>query len=366
MLIKAPVLRAVRQRIAVEDVEVDDPKPGEVRVKMAASGVCHSCMYSWDGTNPSARYPVILGDEGAGVVEKVGPGVERVKPGDRVIISWVPNCGQCHYCVIGRPVLCETRAAGGTMRDGTTRFHADGTDLLHFGGVATYSSYTVIPDSCAIKIPDQMPLEQAALIGCSVMTGVGSVLNTARVEAGESLAVFGTGGVGLNAVQGGRIAGAYPLIAVDVADNKLEFAQQMGATHTINASREDVQARTRELTGRGLDYAVVAVGSTDVQEQAWSCLSMGGTMVVVGVPHSGMLRIDPKATLVMAERCVKGSCYGSARPREDFLRLVNLYLAGKLMIDELITRRYSLDQATEAFEDLESGVLARGLIVHGS
>jgi S-(hydroxymethyl)glutathione dehydrogenase/alcohol dehydrogenase len=365
MLIKAPVLRGPRQRIGVEEVEVDDPKAGEVRVKMAASGVCHSCLYSWDGSNTAARFPVILGDEGAGTVERVGPGVERVKPGDRVIVSWAPNCGRCHYCVIGRPVLCETRAGGGLLRDGTTRFHADGTDVLHFGGVATYSAYTVIPDSCAIEIPAAMPLEQAALIGCSVMTGVGAVLNTAKVEAGESLAIFGTGGVGLNAVQGGRIAGAYPLIAVDVADNKLEFAKRLGATHTLNASREDVRARTSELTGRGLDYAVVAVGSTDVQEQAWGCLAPGGTLVVVGVPQAGLLRIDPKATLVMAERCVKGSCYGSARPREDFLRLVNLYLAGTLKIDELITRRYTLEQATEAFEDLEAGVLARGLIVHG-
>jgi S-(hydroxymethyl)glutathione dehydrogenase/alcohol dehydrogenase len=363
MQMKAPVLVAVRERIPVLDVEIDDPKAGEVRVKMAASGVCHSCLYSWDGTNPATRTPVILGDEGSGVVEKVGPGVERVQPGDRVIISWAPNCGSCHYCVIGRPVLCETRAVGGLMRDGTSRLHLDGEDVRHFGGVATYGSYSVIPDSCAIKIADAMPLDKAALIGCSVMTGVGSVLNTAKVEAGESLAVFGCGGVGLNAIQGGRIAGAYPLIAVDVADNKLEMARDLGATHTLNATREDVQARTRELTGRGLDYAVVAVGSTDVEEQAWSCLSMGGTMVVVGVPQSGMLRIDPKATLVMAERTIKGSCYGSARPREDFQRLINLYLNGTLKIDELITKRYTIDEATEAFEDLEAGLLARGLIV---
>jgi S-(hydroxymethyl)glutathione dehydrogenase/alcohol dehydrogenase len=241
MLMKAPVLRAPRAPIAVEDVELDEPGAGEVRVRMAASGVCHSCLYSWDGSNANPSVPMVLGDEGAGVVDSVGPGVERVRPGDHIIISWAPNCGQCHYCVIGRPVLCETRSFGGRMRDGTFRMHVDGTDVFHFGGVATYASYTVIPDSCAVKIPDEMPLDRAALIGCSVMTGVGSVLNTARVEAGESLAVFGCGGVGLNAVQGGRIACAYPLIAVDVADNKLEFARQMGATHTINPEREDVR-----------------------------------------------------------------------------------------------------------------------------
>jgi Zn-dependent alcohol dehydrogenase len=364
MLMKAPVLQAPRAPLAVQDVEIDEPKAGEVRVKMAASGVCHSCLYSWDGTVAKPSVPMILGDEGAGVVESVGPGVELTKPGDRIIISWAPNCGRCHYCAIGRPVLCETRALGGRMRDGTSRMHINGTDVMQFGGVATYGSYTVIPESCAIKIPDAMPLDRAALIGCSVMTGVGSVLNTARVEAGESLAVFGCGGVGLNAVQGGRIAGAYPLIAVDIAENKLEFARQMGATHTINPEREDVNERVRQITGRGLDYAVVAVGSTRVAEQAWSCLALGATLVQVGVPQSGAITIDPRATLVMGERCLRGSCYGSARPREDFLRLINLYLAGKLMIDELITRRYGMNEATEAFQDLEAGTLARGLIVY--
>jgi S-(hydroxymethyl)glutathione dehydrogenase/alcohol dehydrogenase len=357
MLMKAPVLHAPRQPLTVEDVEIDDPQRGEVRVKMVASGVCHSCLYSWDGTNPNPRVPMVLGDEGAGVVEKVGPGVDRVKPGDHVIISWAPNCGHCHFCVIGRPVLCETR---GTY---PSRLRLDGQEVANFGGVATYGSYTVIPDTCAIKVPEEMPLELGALIGCSVMTGVGSVLNTARVEAGESLAVFGCGGVGLNAVQGGRIAGAYPLIAVDVADNKLEFAGQMGATHLINAASEDPIAAILSLTGRGVDYAVVAVGDTRVQAQAYQAISRGGTLVVVGMAQSGELTINSRAPLVMQERCIKGSCYGSARPAEDFPRLISLYRSGKLKIDELVTRRYPIEEATRAFEDLEKGVLARGLIV---
>jgi S-(hydroxymethyl)glutathione dehydrogenase/alcohol dehydrogenase len=194
------------------------------------------------------------------------------------------------------------------------------------------------------------------------MTGVGSVVNTAKVEAGESLAVFGCGGVGLNAIQGGRIAGAHPLIAVDVSDEKLEMARRLGASHAVNPTRDDLGARVKSITGRGLDYAVVAVGSTEVAEGAWSCLALGGTLVFVGVPMSGTLRIDPRGTLIMAERCLKGCFYGSARPREDFLRLVRLYLGGKLLIDELITKTYAPDQATEAFEDLEAGRLARGLI----
>jgi len=354
---QAPVLHAPRERLAVEDLEIDEPEAGEVRIKMAASGVCHSCLYPWTGEAQGVKTPMVLGDEGAGVVEKVGPGVDSVKPGDRVVISWVPNCGRCHFCVVGRPVLCDLRGRN------PSRLRLDGQEVANFGGVATYGSYTVVQASQAVVIPDAMPLEKAALIGCSVMTGVGSVLNTAKVEAGESLAVFGCGGVGLNAVQGGRIAGAHPLIAVDVADNKLEYARQLGATHLVNAGRENPLDAIQRLTGRGVDYAVVAVGDTRVQAQAYEAISRGGTLVVVGMAQSGELTINSRAPLVMQERCIKGSCYGSARPREDFLRLVNLYLNGTLKIDELITKTYSIEEATEAFEDLEKGLLARGLIV---
>jgi len=357
MKMLAPVLHAPRTRIEVEELDLGEPQAGEVLVKMAASGVCHSCMYAWDGSNTAAKFPIVLGDEGSGTVEAVGPGVTSVAPGDRVVISWAPNCGHCHFCMIGRPVLCETR---GTF---PSRISQNGKPVTNFGGVATYGSYTVIPATCAIKIPDAMPLDKAALVGCSVMTGVGAVINTAKVEAGESLAVFGTGGVGLNAIQGGRVAGAYPLIAVDVADNKLEFARKLGATHVVNAAKENAVEAIQKITGRGADYAVVAVGSTAVQGQAYEAISRGGTVVVVGMAQSGELTINSRAPLVMQERCIKGSCYGSARPREDFIRLINLYLGGKLQIDELITRTYTMHEATEAFEDLEKGVLARGLIV---
>jgi S-(hydroxymethyl)glutathione dehydrogenase / alcohol dehydrogenase len=268
---KAIVMRQVREPLSVEEVELDDPKAGEVRVKMAASGVCHSCLHAWDGSWGDMQVPMVLGDEGAGVVDAVGPGVNSLKSGDHVILSWAPSCGRCHYCVTGRPVLCEQELPFPYGSDGTVRMHLDGKDVYHYGP-ATYASELIVPESCAVKIRDDMPLDKAALIGCSVMTGVGSVINTAKVPAGESLAVFGCGGVGLNAVQGGRIAAAYPLIAVDVADNKLEFARQMGATHTINAAREDVPAAIKKITGRGVEYAVVAVGVTSVMQQAWESL----------------------------------------------------------------------------------------------
>jgi S-(hydroxymethyl)glutathione dehydrogenase / alcohol dehydrogenase len=364
MTIKAPVLHAVREPQVVEEVELDDPKQNEVLVRMAASGVCHSCLHAADGSWGQTRVPMVLGDEGAGVVEKVGPGVDRLKPGDHVILSWAPTCGRCHYCVTGRPVLCENRPpVRGALFDGTTRMHLRGQDVYHYGSVASYASCSVVPESCAIKIPDDMPLEKAALIGCSVMTGVGAVLNTARVTAGQSLAVFGCGGVGLNAVQGGRLASAYPLIAVDVAANKLEFARAMGATHLVDASKESPADAIKRITGRGVDYAVVTVGAIQVTHQAWDSIAPGATLVQVGLPtHGDLIQIDPR-TLVGAERRLVGSSYGSASVFDDFIRMVNLYQAGKLKIDELITHRYGIDEANEAFRALAAGENARGLIV---
>jgi S-(hydroxymethyl)glutathione dehydrogenase / alcohol dehydrogenase len=364
MLMKAPVLHAVREALVVEDVELDEPKAGEVLVRMAASGVCHSCLHAADGSWNPPRTPMVLGDEGAGVVEQVGPGVTRLQPGDHVILSWAPNCGYCRACVTGHPVRCENRLQNAAMLDGTTRMHLNGQDVYHYASIATFGSYSVVPEMAAIKVCKDVPLEIAALIGCSVMTGVGAVLNTARVQPGDSLVVIGCGGIGLNAVQGGRLASAEPLIAVDVADNKLEYARALGATQMINASREDVAARVRQLTeGRGADHAVVAVGSTEAVQTAWSTLGRGGTCVVVGLPPAGhKIEIDP-GSLVGPERRLVGSCYGSASVFADFPRMVNLYLSGKLKIDELITRRYSIDEANEAFRALAAGELARGILV---
>jgi NDMA-dependent alcohol dehydrogenase len=365
MKMMAPVLHRAREPQVVEELELDDPKQGEVLIRMVASGVCHSCLHAADGswTFMQAIMPMVLGDEGAGVIEKVGPGVEHLKPGDHVIIAWTPTCGRCHYCVIGRSNLCDARPAPGRMTDGTVRMHLNGQDVHHYGGVASYASYAVMGATNAIKIRDDMPLDRAALIGCSVMTGVGAVLNTAQVPAGASLAVFGCGGIGLNAVQGGRLASAEPLIAVDVADNKLEMARAMGATHLINGSREDVPGRIREITGRGADFATVTVGAVAAAQQAWDSLAKGGTCVMVGVPPTGeVIQIEPRP-LVAQEKRLIGSNYGSARPLVDFPRMIDLYLVGKLKIDELITRRYNIDQANEAFRDLEAGELARGLMV---
>ena len=361
---KAPVLHAVREPLVVEEVELEEPKQGEVLVKMGASGVCHSCLHAADGSWANPKVPMVLGDEGAGVVEQVGPGVSRLKPGDHVILSWAPSCGWCVNCVRGHPVRCENRPQVGVMLDGTTRMRLRGQDVYHYASIATFGSYSVVPESAAIKIDPDVPLEVAALIGCSVMTGVGAVLNTARVQAGESLVVFGCGGIGLNAIQGGRLASAEPLIGVDVADNKLSYARALGATHTINAEREDVVETVKRLTGgRGADHAVIAVGTTRVVDVAWRALGRGGTCVMVGLPPAGeKIEIEP-ASLVGPERRLIGSCYGSASVFADFPRMINLYRSGKLKIDELITHRYGVDEVNEAFRALAAGELARGILV---
>jgi Zn-dependent alcohol dehydrogenase len=281
-----------------------------------------------------------------------------------VILSWAPTCGRCHYCVIGRPNLCERRQPGrGVLLDGTTRMSLHGRPVHHYGHVATYASSTVVPESSAIRIDPAMPLDRAALIGCSVMTGVGAVINTAAVPPGASMAVFGVGGVGLNVVQGGLLISAAPIIAIDVKRAKLEHAEALGATHGVDGSREDPVAAIRRLTGRGADFTFVAVGDARAMSQACEALAPGGTCVLIGVPATGhTVPIDPRL-IVTGERVVRGSSYGSARTREDLPRLVALYQAGRLRIDELITRRYALEEANEAFRALASGELARGLIV---
>jgi S-(hydroxymethyl)glutathione dehydrogenase/alcohol dehydrogenase len=361
---KASVLYEQGKPLGVEDLELEPPRRGEVLVRMAASGVCHSCLHAADGSWKGVPVPIVLGDEGAGVVEDVGPGVDGLAAGDPVILSWAPTCGRCHYCVIGRPNLCEARQPGrGVLPDGTTRMSLRGRPVYHYGHVATYASQTVVHESCAIRIDKNMPLDRAALIGCSVMTGVGAVINTASVPPGASMAVFGAGGIGLNVVQGGALVAAHPIVAVDVRASKLEHARALGASHAIDASHEDAVAAIRRLTRRGADYTFVAVGDTRAVSQALEALAPGGTCVLIGVPETGATVPVDVRPLVTAERVVRGCSYGSARTREDLPRLVSLYLAGKLKIDQLITRRYGLDEANEAFRALAAGELARGLIV---
>ena len=358
----APVLHAPRTPMEVVEVELDAPKDGEVHVRLAASGVCHSCLHVLDGSVSGAPMPIVLGDEGAGVVVATGPGVRSVRAGDHVIISWAPSCGSCRYCLSGSPAVCVDPPPFGFLGDGTTRMRLNGRDVHHYGP-GTYAPEIVVPESAAVVIRRDMPLDRAALIGCSVTTGVGAVTRTAKVPVGASVAVFGCGGIGLNAVQGAALSNAFPIIAVDIADNKLGFAETMGATHRVRADSPGVPGQVRTIVRDGVDFAVVAVGNPQAVDAAWESLAPRGTLVMLGVMGDGdTLPIAPNKLIAKEVRLI-GSRYGSATPQIDFPVLVDLYLAGRLRIDELITRRYELAEINEAHRALAAGEHARSLIV---
>ncbi|MBI4610720.1 MAG: Zn-dependent alcohol dehydrogenase [Candidatus Rokubacteria bacterium] len=365
MKAKAAVLFEVGKRLEIREVEVEAPHTGEVRVKMAAGGVCHSDLHVMTG-HLMAPLPAILGHEGSGVVADVGPGVTSVKPGDHVIPLWRLSCGECEYCTGGRPALCPAGTGirmTGRLLDGTSRFKLNGQEIKHFAGVSSFSQFSVVPEKAVVKIPSDLPLERAALLGCAVITGVGAAINAARVRPGSSVAVFGSGGVGLNVVQGAAIAGAEKIIAVDVMDNKLEFARRFGATHTVNASAGSPVEQVRALTGgRGVDYAFEVIGLPATMRQAYDCLAKRGVAVVVGVTPMTTEVSVPVMSLVFEERVLTGSVYGSSRPRIDILKLIDLYRAGRLKLDELLTRTYPFEQINEAYEALERGEVARSVV----
>ncbi len=365
MKTKAAVLFEVGKKLELEDVEVMSPRAGEVLVHMAAAGVCHSDLHVMTG-HLYAPLPAILGHEGSGIVEDVGSGVTSLRPGDHVIPLWRLSCGDCEYCTGGRPALCPSGTQirmTGRLPDGTTRFTLGDTELKHFAGVSSFAEYSVIPEKALLKIPTDLPLDRAALFGCAVATGVGAVLNAAQVRPGTSVAVFGAGGIGLNVIQGAALAGAEKIIAVDLLENKLEYARQFGATHTLNASSGDPVEQVRALTGgRGVDYAFEAIGVPKVMRQAYDTLAKRGMAVVIGVTPMTTEVSVPVMSLVFEERVLTGSVYGSSRPRVDIPRLIGLYRAGKLKLDELLTRTYPFAQINQAYEALERGEVARSVV----
>lgn len=360
---RAPVLRQIGGRLEMTDVTLDPPGPDEVMVRMVASGVCHSCLHAMDGSHGGMPTPLVLGDEGAGVVERVGESVADVAVGDHVVISWAPSCGRCRFCAIGRPVLCRRKAPSpGTLLDGTTRLHVDGEPLYHFGP-ATYAPLTVVHASAAVPIRRDLPLDVAAMIGCAVATGVGAVVNTSGARLGSSVAVFGCGGVGLNAIQGALLVGAHPIVAVDVIDDRLALAARLGATHVVRADDHDAPGRLRAITGEGFDVTVLAVGVIAAFEQAWTATGAGGTCVVVGRTPDGERTVFNPQTIHTGEKRLVGSIYGSVRPSVDFPKLADLAADGRLLLEEMVTSRYRLDEANAAFDDLAAGGLDRGLII---
>jgi S-(hydroxymethyl)glutathione dehydrogenase/alcohol dehydrogenase len=353
---KAAVLFAAKQPLVIEDLTVDEPNQGEVLVKTAASGVCHSDLHFMEGLWP-IPVPAVLGHESAGVVEKVGPGVVNIKPGDRVVLSFVPSCGQCERCIQGRPVLCSRTNQMG-RRD---RLKLRDQNVVQMAGMGAFAEYQLVSDHACIPVPDAVPLEAACLVGCSVMTGVGAVTNTARIEAGSTVAVIGCGGVGLNVIQGARLAGASRIIAVDLIESKLAAAKEFGATDIVDGSDKDPVQMVVQMTGGGVDYAFEAIGLTKTAEQAFNMAKRGGTAVVVGMLPVGSTVSLPGAAF-LGEKRVIGSYYGSARQAYDMPWLMQLYQQKRLKIDELITRRYKLDQINEAYEALKRGEVNRSVI----
>lgn len=362
---KAVVCRELNVPVLVETVQVAGPKRDEVTLKIKACGVCHSDFSATNGTIPIPP-PLVLGHEACGVVEEVGEGVNNIKVGDTAIVSWVPMCGECKYCAMGRPALCDVGArATICLPDGTSRLtDSDGNALNHFAGVSVMAEYATMHRDNIILIDPEIPAAAAALVGCAVMTGVGAALNTAKVQPGSSVVVIGAGGIGLNVIQGAALAGAEKVIAIDLEDKKLEFAVEFGATHRINPSTDgDAVAKVMELTGDGADYAFECIGLGATVSQAYASIRKGGTAVVVGV--SNLADTVTLGTFMMPfqEKVLTGSMYGSARPREDFPKLLALYRANRLKLDELVTATYSIDEAPRAFEDMLSGVNARGVIL---
>ncbi|MBV7329902.1 Zn-dependent alcohol dehydrogenase [Chloroflexi bacterium TSY] len=351
--------------VVVEHLELDPPKQGEVLLRMAASGVCHSDLSVVNGTiyyDP----PVALGHEGAGIVEEVGPDVTYVQPGDHVLLAFATSCGECAICNMGHVVLCTgIEARLGHLLDNSCRLHnAAGDPIPQMARIGTMSEYAVVSDKSIIKIEKHYPLDKAVLVGCGVTTGVGAAMNTASVQPGDKVAVIGTGGVGLNAVQGAAIAGAEQIIAVDIEDRKLEFASSFGATDAVNPTEGDPVEAVLELTGGvGVDYAIEVIGNTKTIEQAYGMVRRRGTVVVVGMDSGDKQIHTPAQDIVRTEKRLVGSYYGSSNPREDMPKLLKLYDEGKLKLDELITQTYRLDQINQAFADLEAGLNARGVIV---
>lgn len=370
MQIQAAVLHSPNMPFKLETLTLDAPRAGEVLVKVAACGVCHS---DYHVANGATRHPlpVVCGHEAAGRVIATGSGVTGLDVGDHVLFSWSPACGACFYCLHGRPNLCETYTLpiwAGTMLDGTTRLHHNDAPVYVYCGLGAFADYTVVPAASCVSIRRDVALAVVSLIGCAVATGLGAVWYTAGVRLGESVVVFGCGGVGLNIIQGAALCGAYPIIAVDRNETKMALARVFGATHTLlTAPNDDDNHLLREIRtvtgGRGADYAFEAVGMPGLQELALAATRPGGMAVLAGLTPMGSASNLAGALITRQEKTIKGSYYGGVHPQRDFPFFLELYLQGKLKLNELISREYRLEQINEAFETMLSGEMARGIIL---
>lgn len=365
MKIRAAVLPATGEPVTVEEMDLAPPGHGEVLVRLHASGVCHSDLNAVDGTSPT-RCPAVLGHEGAGVVEAVGAGVE-VKAGTRVALSWMPACGRCEECIRGLTHLCRTAWRGmghGGLLDGSPRLSRNGEPVYHYSYLSTFAEAAVVPERCVIPIPDATPFEVAALVGCAVSTGIGAVWNTAGVRPGERVAVVGCGGVGLSAVLGALAVGASQVIAVDLAEEKLALACELGATAAVRwaGSSEATAEAIRDASGGGVDYAIEATGRPEAMLAAFLSCRVRGAAVLIGISGSDAVLPLPAIEIPRSERRILGSAYGSVRPERDFPNILLLHAEGRLPLDRLISHRLPLEGAAEALELVRTGQAVRAVL----
>ena len=367
MKVKAAVAHKAGAPLEIETVDLEGPKKDEVLVEIKATGVCHTDAYTLSGADPEGLFPTILGHEGAGVVVEVGAGVTSVKPGDHVIPLYIPECRQCKFCLSGKTNLCqairETQGRG-VMPDGTSRFSLGGRMLHHYMGTSTFANYTVVPEIAVAKVREDAPFEKICYVGCGVTTGIGAVINTARVEVGDTVVVFGLGGIGLNVVQGARLAGARMIVGIDINPARRAIAEKFGITHFVNPNevRSDLVPYLIDLTGGGADFSFECIGNVKLMRQALECCHKGwGTSVIIGVAGAGE-EIATRPFQLVTGRTWKGTAFGGAKSRRDVPKIVDWYMEGKINIDDLITDVMPLSQINRAFDLMHAGESIRAVV----
>ena len=367
MKTRAAVAFEAKQPLEIVELDLEGPRDGEVLVEIMATGICHTDSYTLDGLDSEGIFPSILGHEGAGIVREVGAGVTSVKPGDHVIPLYTPECRQCKSCLSGKTNLCTAIRATqgkGLMPDGTSRFSYKGETIYHYMGCSTFSNFTVLPEIAVAKIREDAPFDKACYVGCGVTTGVGAVTNTAKVQAGDNVVVFGLGGIGLNVIQGAKMVGADKIVGVDVNPSKREWGEKFGMTHFVNPTETaDVVAHLVELTDGGADYSFDCTGNTDVMRQALECCHRGwGTSVIIGVAEAGK-EISTRPFQLVTGRNWRGTAFGGAKGRTDVPKIVDWYMQGKIQIDPMITHVMPLDKINDAFDLMHAGESIRSVVV---
>ena len=369
MKVRAAVAHKAGDPLVIENVDLDGPRAGEVLVEIMATGICHTDEFTRSGADPEGLFPAILGHEGAGIVRDVGAGVTSVRPGDHVIPLYTPECRQCKSCLSRKTNLCTAIRATqgkGVMPDGTSRFSLDGKPIHHYMGCSTFANFTVLPEIAVAKIREDAPFDKVCYIGCGVTTGIGAVINTAKVEAGANVVVFGLGGIGLNVVQGARMVGANMIVGVDLNPAREALARKFGLTHFVNPSdvKDDLVAHLVSLTGGGADYSFECVGNVKLMRQALECCHRGwGVSVIIGVAGAGQ-EIATRPFQLVTGRVWKGTAFGGARGRTDVPKIVDWYMDGKIDIDNLITHRLPLDRINEGFDLMHAGTSIRAVVTY--